>query len=70
MSADFGKPLSERQREIIQRVAQGKRNAEIAEELGLRVGTVKDYLTAIYAQLRLRNRTELALWLIQPLSRQ
>jgi two-component system nitrate/nitrite response regulator NarP len=54
--------LSARERAVVQLVAQGLRNKEIAAELNLTEGTVKVYLHKIYERLGVSNRTELALW--------
>jgi DNA-binding NarL/FixJ family response regulator len=42
-------------------VQQAKSNKEIAYELCLTVGTVKEYLYRIFRKLQVANRTELAL---------
>jgi DNA-binding NarL/FixJ family response regulator len=54
----------ERQREqfIIQLVAEGCKNREIADSLGTTEHVVKNYLRLIYDKLGLWNRVELALW--------
>lgn len=57
--ADDG-PLSKREREILHRVAQGKTNREIAEELGISEYTVKNHLKNILNKLHLENRVQLA----------
>lgn len=54
--------LSPRQRQIAELVRQAKLNKQIAFELGLSLGTVKEYLNKIYQQLGFNNRVELALW--------
>ena len=54
--------LSFRQRQIVQLVQQAKANKEIAFELSLTEGTVKEYLYHIFRKLGVRNRTDLALW--------
>ena len=54
-------PLTRRERELIELVRQGLRNRDIAAELGVTEGTVKVYLHAIFDQLQVENRTELAL---------
>jgi DNA-binding CsgD family transcriptional regulator len=41
-------------------VRQAKANKEIAYELCLTEGTVKEYLNRIFKKLQVRNRTELA----------
>lgn len=43
-------------------VAQGKRNSEIAEALGLTTATVKQYLHLIMRKTHCATRTQLALW--------
>jgi DNA-binding NarL/FixJ family response regulator len=53
---------SEREHFIIQRVAEGCKNREIADSLGTTEHVVKNYLRVIYDKLGLWNRVELALW--------
>jgi DNA-binding NarL/FixJ family response regulator len=53
---------SEREQFIIQRVAEGCKNREIADSLGTTEHVVKNYLRSIYDKLGLWNRVELALW--------
>ena len=53
---------SEREQLIIQRVAEGCKNSEIADALGTTEHVVKNYLRLIYDKLGLWNRVELALW--------
>jgi DNA-binding CsgD family transcriptional regulator len=50
--------------------AQGYRNREIAERLSIVEGTVKNYLTAVFAALSVRSRTELAIELSQLIEEQ
>jgi two-component system nitrate/nitrite response regulator NarP len=52
--------LSPRERQLVALVALGRRNREIAQELGITEGTVKVYLHAIFDKLGVANRTELA----------
>jgi LuxR family maltose regulon positive regulatory protein len=51
-------PLSEREREILQLMASGLSNREIAEQLYLAVGTVKAHLHHIYGKLDAQGRTQ------------
>ncbi|MFY9647538.1 MAG: LuxR C-terminal-related transcriptional regulator [Terriglobales bacterium] len=51
-----------REQFIIQRVAEGCKNREIADSLGITEHVVKNYLRLIYDKLGLWNRVELALW--------
>ncbi|MBV8531537.1 MAG: helix-turn-helix transcriptional regulator, partial [Candidatus Eremiobacteraeota bacterium] len=53
-------PLSAREREIAQLVADGAGNARIASDLAVSQRTIEKYLTSIYGKLQLRNRSELA----------
>jgi DNA-binding NarL/FixJ family response regulator len=53
--------LSEREKDIVQLVAQGCNNREIAQSLHIAEKTVKNYLTNILGQLSLRDRTQLAI---------
>jgi DNA-binding NarL/FixJ family response regulator len=52
--------LSARQREILELVVEGLRNAEIAGRLYLSESTIKQHLRAVYKVLGVRNRTEAA----------
>jgi DNA-binding NarL/FixJ family response regulator len=54
-------PLSERELEILRRLSQGASNKEIADDLVLTVGTVKNHVTSILAKLGVRDRTQAAL---------
>jgi DNA-binding NarL/FixJ family response regulator len=54
--------FSDREREILIELAQGKNNREIAQSLNLTEGTVKNYITRILWHLDLRDRTQAALW--------
>lgn len=65
MSADgrYGsRTPSEREQRVIQLVAQGMKNREVADEIGTTEHVVKNYLRVIYDKLGLWNRVELALW--------
>jgi DNA-binding NarL/FixJ family response regulator len=53
--------LSEREREIVQLLARGATNREIAAELVLAEGTVKNHLTNILGKLGARDRAQAAL---------
>lgn len=57
--------LSERELEILKRIGRGYSNAEIAEELFLTRGTVRNYVSAILAKLGVEDRTQAAILAIQ-----
>jgi two-component system response regulator DesR len=50
--------LSEREREVLELIAAGYTNKEIAEELYLSPHTVKEHTSALYRKLGARNRAE------------
>jgi two-component system response regulator DesR len=51
-------PLSEREREVLDLIASGATNREIAARLYLSPHTVKEYTSALYRKLEVRNRAE------------
>lgn len=55
-------PITEKELELIQKVADGCNNKEIAEALYLSEGTVRNYLSQILEKLELRDRTQLAVF--------
>ncbi|MEV6641739.1 response regulator transcription factor [Amycolatopsis sp. NPDC051371] len=54
--------LSNREREIVTAVAQGKPNADIAAELFLSEATVKTHITRTFAKLDVSNRVQLTIF--------
>ncbi len=57
--------INERELEIIERIANGYSNKEIASELFLSEGTVRNYLSSILDKLSLRDRTQVAVFYYQ-----
>jgi DNA-binding CsgD family transcriptional regulator len=55
-----GLPLTAREAEVLERVARGSSNVEIAEGLSIAPGTVKKHLDNIFTKLGVRNRVEAA----------
>ena len=54
--------LTGREVEVLQYVAQGYNNAQIAERLKISEGTVKNHMTSLYDKLRLHTRAEVVAW--------
>jgi len=53
---------SQRETRVIELVAQGLKNRDVADAIGTTEHVVKNYLRVIYDKLGLWNRVELALW--------
>jgi NarL family two-component system response regulator LiaR len=53
--------LTDRERDVLRLIANGKSNKAIASALSLSVGTVKGYVSAILAKLSVADRTQAAL---------
>ncbi|RFU63709.1 response regulator transcription factor [Peribacillus glennii] len=51
-------PLTEREKEVLVLVADGKNTKEIAEELRIKTGTVRNYISMIMDKLEVKNRIE------------
>jgi RNA polymerase sigma factor (sigma-70 family) len=58
-------PLSPREMEILQHIAQGKSNKEIAYELGISRQTVKNHMTSILRKLAVNDRTQAAIYALR-----
>lgn len=54
--------LSTREQDIIELVAEGRNNKEIAEHLYLSEGTVRNYISQMLTKLDLRDRTQLVVY--------
>ena len=55
-------PLTAREEEVLIKVARGRTNAEIADELYISLSTAKTHLASLMAKLGARNQVELAMW--------
>jgi DNA-binding NarL/FixJ family response regulator len=53
--------LTDREREVLELVAEGLSNHEVADRLGLAEKTIKHYMTNILGKLHVRSRVEAAL---------
>ncbi len=55
-------PLTPREEAVLDLVAAGRTNTEIAEELYLSLSTVKTHISALMTKLSARNRVEIVIW--------
>ena len=53
--------LSYREQQLLDHITKGYTNQEIANKLGLTVGTTKVYLTQLFKKMRVRNRLQAVL---------
>ena len=57
--------LTEREREVLENVARGSTNKEIAAALVISVNTVNFHMRNILGKLHLRNRAQVVAWAIE-----
>ncbi|WP_053220027.1 response regulator [Virgibacillus senegalensis] len=57
--------LTPRELDILKQIGEGRSNKEIAAELALSVGTVKNHISQLLDKLELRDRTQLAIYAIR-----
>lgn len=55
-------PLTEREAQVLLKIARGRTNAEIADELFISLSTVKTHIAGLMGKLAARNRVDLAIW--------
>ncbi|HWQ14986.1 MAG TPA: response regulator transcription factor [Roseiflexaceae bacterium] len=58
-------PLSDREIEVLERIAAGGSNREIAETLGISTQTVKNHISSILRKLSLNDRTQAVLYALR-----
>jgi DNA-binding NarL/FixJ family response regulator len=64
-NGELRRHLTFREKQIVDLVKEAKLNKEIAYELHLSEGTIKEYLNKIFRKLAVKNRTELAVWSVR-----
>jgi DNA-binding NarL/FixJ family response regulator len=57
--------LTEREREVLRLIAEGKENSQIAEELFISLQTVKNHVSNILGKLEVENRVQAAVQAVQ-----
>ena len=62
--------LSERQADIVELLLQGKRDKQIAQELGLKLPTVRTYLSRLFIRFGVADRVDLMLHVLAVIRRQ
>ncbi len=60
--SEYGDPPTVREKQLMDRICEGKENKQIAFELHLTEGTVKTYVSDLLVKVGLPNRTALAMW--------
>ena len=60
VTSTVGENLSDREMDVLRLVGKGLSNAEIAEQLFLSEGTVRNYVSAVLAKLQVSDRTQAA----------
>jgi DNA-binding NarL/FixJ family response regulator len=57
--------LTQREREVVALIGQGKSNSAIADQLVLSKRTVEKHIANILAKLAVTNRAQLVLWAVE-----
>ena len=60
--------LSQRENEVLQCIARGETNKDIANSLNIETETAKVHVKTVLRKLGCRNRTEAAVWAVKHLS--
>ena len=65
LSADIEVPLTQRESEVLEQVALGLTNKEIALALGISYETVKEHVQHILRKVGVNDRTQVAVWAVR-----
>ena len=66
-TASYGAGLSAREKEVLNLVAQGLQNKDIAKQLFLSEKTVKNHVSNIFKKIHVNDRTQAALYAVKNL---
>lgn len=64
-TSDLPEPLTERETDVLQQMAYGRRNSEIADILHISQGTVKSHVHRIFQKLGVEDRTQAVVFSIR-----
>jgi len=64
-AADLAEPLTDRERDVIRLLGQGRSNKEIGAELFITERTARTYVSNVLGKLGLASRTQAALWAVE-----
>jgi len=62
---DYDVPLTQREGDVLQHLAQGRTNKEIAQGLGISYETVKEHVQHILRKVGVNDRTQAAVWAVR-----
>lgn len=61
-AAEPREPLTDRELEVLDAVAEGRTNAEVSDTLHISLSTVKAHIASLMSKVGARNRVELVIW--------
>lgn len=64
-SPDSNVDLTPREQQVLRHIAYGLSNEEIAQSMNISIDTVKEYVKNVLRKLRVRDRTQAAVWAVR-----
>jgi DNA-binding NarL/FixJ family response regulator len=65
LSVDVEAPLTQRESQVLARLAEGKTNKQIAQSLHISYETVKEHVQHILQKIGVTDRTQAAVWAVR-----
>ena len=65
ISADLLSPLTQREGHVLQQMAGGLTNKQIAEAIGISYETVKEHVKHLFRKIGVSDRTRAAVWAVR-----